>query len=86
MVFPNPLLTACTTSNNDIVPDKIPNPKAAISRDKKGCHLNTEVETMMNAMDINNKKISHIVVAYKFPLGLDIGSMHHNLQSKNNLY
>jgi len=64
----------------------IPNPNAAINRDKKGCHFHTEVEITMNAMDINNNKISHILVLCFIMLELGVGSIfQNNIQSKNNL-
>ena len=60
MVFPNPELTASTTSFNDMVPEKMPKPKATRMSDKKGCHFRTEVEMMINTIDKSNNMISHI--------------------------
>jgi hypothetical protein len=44
-----------------MVPENTPKPKAAVINERKGCHLKTEVETMIKTIDNINKMINHIM-------------------------
>jgi hypothetical protein len=43
-----------------MVPENAPNPRAAISNERNGCHLNLTVVIIINTIARRSKIISHI--------------------------